>query len=101
MTDTILPAEACTTMAEVRAGVDHVDRELVAMIARRFGYINAASRIKPEREAVRDETRKAQVIANVRAHARGAGIPEDVIAALWDRLIESSIAYELVAFDKR
>jgi isochorismate pyruvate lyase len=101
MTDTILPAEACTTMAEVRAGVDQVDRELVAMIARRFGYINAASRIKPEREAVRDETRKAQVIANVRAHARDAGIPEDVIAALWDRLIESSIAYELVAFDKR
>ena len=54
-------------MAEVRAGVDQVDRELVALLARRFAYMDAAARIKPTRDAVRDEARKAQVIANVRA----------------------------------
>ena len=69
----ILDPEACTTMAEVRAGVDAVDRALVALLARRFGYMDAAARIKPERGQVRDEARKAQVIANVRAHAREGG----------------------------
>jgi len=100
MQDTIDP-EACTTMAEVRAGVDAVDRALVALLKRRFGYMDAAARIKPERAHVRDEERKAQVIANVRAHAREAGIPEEPIGEIWDRLIEASIAYEYKAFDRR
>ena len=101
MTQTILPGDACTTMAEVRAGVDQVDRELVALLARRFAYMDAAARIKPERGQVRDEPRKAQVIANARANARAAGIPEDAIGALWDQLVEASIAHEFVEFDRR
>ena len=88
-------------MAEVREGVDAVDRELVALLVRRFAYMDAAARIKPERGHVRDEARKAQVIANARAAAEAAGLPGAVIADLWDRLVEASIAYELAAFDAR
>ena len=87
-------------MAEVRAGVDATDSELVALLRRRFDYMDAAARIKPERGAVRDEVRKAQVIDNVRAHARSAGIPEEPMADIWDRLVEASIAYEFVSFDR-
>jgi isochorismate pyruvate lyase len=101
MTNAILPGPDCSNMAEVRAGVDHVDRALIALLAQRFAYMDAAARIKPERGAVRDEGRKAQVIANACAEARAAGIPESVIADLWERLVEASIAYELVAFDRR
>ncbi len=88
-------------MAEVRAGVDQVDRELIALLARRFAYMDAAARIKPERGHVRDEARKAQVIANARAEAARSGVPDAVVADLWERLVEASIAYELVAFDRR
>ena len=88
-------------MTQVRAGVDQVDRELVALLARRFGYMDAAARIKPDRDAVRDEARKAQVIAHVRGLARAAGLPEESLAALWDGLVEASIAYELAAYDRR
>lgn len=91
----------CDTMVEVRAGVDAVDRELVALLARRFAYMDAAARIKRRREAVRDEDRKAEVIANVRAHALAHALPEDAMAALWDGLVEASIAYELDRFDAR
>ena len=90
----------CTTMAEVRAGVDQVDRELVALLARRFGYMDAAARIKPARDQVRDEARKREVVANARAAATAAGLPADAVADLWDRLVEASIAYELAAFDR-
>ena len=93
------PAD-CSDMAEVRAGVDAVDRELVALLARRFGYMDAAARIKPERGQVRDEGRKAQVIANARAAAAAAGLPADAVAEIWERLVEASIAYELDAFDR-
>jgi isochorismate pyruvate lyase len=100
MQDTTDP-EACTTMLEVRAGVDAVDAALIQLLKRRFGYMDAAARIKPERGQVRDEARKAQVIANARAHARVAGIPEEPIGEIWERLVEASIAYELVQFDAR
>jgi isochorismate pyruvate lyase len=96
---TILPGPDCTTMTEVRAGVDALDRELVALLARRFAYMDAAARIKPGRGAVRDEARKAEVIANARAAAVAMGVLEDVVADLWERLVEASIGYELDRFD--
>ncbi len=99
MTDVRDPAD-CTTMIEVRAGVDEVDRRIVALIARRFGYMDAAARIKPERSAVRDEKRKADVLANVDASAREAGIDHKLAARLYEDLIETSIAYELGVFDR-
>jgi isochorismate pyruvate lyase len=95
-----LPPEQCQTMTEVRSGVDAVDAALVALLARRFGYMDAAARIKADRGAVRDEARKAQVIANVMAQAARLGLPEAVVAALWEQLVEASIAHEYVQFDR-
>jgi isochorismate pyruvate lyase len=88
-------------MMEVREGIDWLDATIVAMIAERFRYMDAAARIKPTREAVRDEARKAQVLAKVRAHAETMGVPGDVASELYETLIEASIAYELDVFDAR
>ena len=96
----VSPAE-CRTMAEVRQGVDALDRQIVALIGERFRYMDAAARIKPVREAVRDEARKAEVLANVAAHAAAAGVPAEAAAELYERLVEASIAYEFVSFDAR
>ena len=87
-------------MTEVRAGVDALDRDLVALLATRFGYMRAAARIKPARDAVRDEARKASVIAAAVAEAEAYGIPADVVGDIWDRLVEGSIAYELTEWDR-
>jgi isochorismate pyruvate lyase len=100
MSDTILSPEACTTMTEVRAGVDALDRELVALLAKRFGYMRAAARIKLARDAVRDEARKASVIAAAVAEAQAHGIPPEVVADIWERLVEGSIAYEFAEWDR-
>ena len=89
----------CTDMTQVRAGVDDVDRRIVALLARRFGYMDAAARIKPTRDAVRDEWRKADVKAKVDAAAAGAGIDRALIARLYEDLIETSIAHELARWD--
>ena len=97
----ICSPEACTSMADVRAGVDALDADLARLLGQRFAYMRAAARIKPERHLVRDEARKAQVIANAQRAARAANWPEDIAAQLWDVLVEASIAYELAAFDAR
>jgi len=43
--------ENCKTMADVRAGVDALDRELVRLLVTRQAYMHAAARIKPRRKA--------------------------------------------------
>ena len=96
----VSPAE-CRTMAEVRQGVDALDAAIVKLLGERFRYMDAAARIKPVREAVRDEARKAEVLANVAQHAQREGVPAEVAAGLYERLVEASIAYEFVAFDER
>ncbi len=98
MTDMTEPAD-CATMTEVRAGVDEIDRRLVALLARRFGYMDAAARIKPRREAVRDEWRKADVIAKADMAAAEAGVDRGLIARLYEDIIETSIAHELRCWD--
>jgi isochorismate pyruvate lyase len=96
---TPIDPKACTTMAEVRAGVDFIDQQLVVLLAQRFAYMDAAARIKDDRETVRDEARKAEVIANVRRAALDQRIPQDVVANIWDILVEGSIAYEYGRWD--
>ena len=93
--------ENCTSMPEVRAGVDALDAQLVEMLARRFAYMDAAARIKTERSAVRDEARKQQVLDNVQAAAKAAGIPVSPLVEIWDLLVEASIAYELDKWDEK
>ena len=97
--DTVEPLD-CRNMAEVRAGVDAVDTALIEMLAHRFGYMDAAARIKNDRNAVRDEARKAQVIANVETAASQAGLPVEAITGIWENLVEASINYELSAWDR-
>jgi isochorismate pyruvate lyase len=88
-------------MAEVRAGIDALDHEIVALIATRMRFMDAAARIKSYRADVRDEERKAEVIANARQAAVELGVPPDLAEALWEVLVEGSIAYELDRFDQR
>ena len=100
MSDDPKSPDACRTMRDVRAGVDAIDAALVDLLARRFGYMRAAARIKDSRSAVRDEVRKSEVIAAARAAAAQAGLPAEAIAHLWDDLVEASIAYELEEWDR-
>ena len=100
MSETFKAPEDCQDMIDVRAGVDATDRELVALLERRFGYMRAAARIKQTRETVRDETRKASVIAAAVAEAEARGLPGDVVAEVWEQLVEGSIAYEFIEWDR-
>jgi isochorismate pyruvate lyase len=61
--------------------------------------MDAAARIKPSRDLVRDEARKAEVIANVRRLAPAVSIDPETAASLYEQLVEASIAYEQARFD--
>jgi isochorismate pyruvate lyase len=89
----------CRDMTDVRAGVDEVDRMLVALIARRQGYMDAAARIKPDRDTVRDETRIREVLAKVKAECERQGLSWAIAEPVWREMMERCIAHEFDIWD--
>ena len=97
----MIDPEACQTMTEVRAGVDALDEQIVTLLGRRMRFMEAAARIKERREDVRDNVRKAAVIAHAREVAAQVGFPPELVASIYELLVEGSIAYEYDRFDER
>jgi len=92
--------EHCRDMAELRAEIDRLDRELVAMLAQRQRYIERAAEIKQDRAVVRDEARIEDVVAKVLVAARKAGLDPKIAEPVWRLLIERCIAHEFERFDE-
>ena len=97
--DPVTAPEDCQTMAEVREGVDALDRALVALIAQRSRYMEAAARIKTSRDKVRDNWRIEDVVSKVTEEAKRHGLSCDIAEPVWRELVERSIAYEFSVWD--
>jgi isochorismate pyruvate lyase len=88
------PAE-CTTMADVRAEIDRLDRALMELFAERWGYIDRAAEIKRPLKLKADiPARVAEVTENARRNAIQLGLEPDFYEHLWAELIEHAIAHE-------
>jgi isochorismate pyruvate lyase len=82
-------------MTEIRAEIDRIDAELVALFGQRASYIDRAGEIKIELGLpARITPRVEEVVANVRRHAVANGLPPELVEKLWRRLIDWSIARE-------
>ncbi|WP_210403838.1 chorismate mutase [Salinibacterium sp. UTAS2018] len=84
-----------TTLAEIRAQIDTLDRQIVSLIAERQKRVIAAGSLKSDEQAVRAPQRVEQVITKVRALADEAGASPDVVEKTYRALIASFIALEL------
>jgi len=91
--------EDCQSMTDVRQGVDTLDRELVRLLVIRQGYMKAAARIKPNREAVYDADRIEDVVSKVLAESAKQGLSADIAEPVWRKLIERCIAHEFGEWD--
>lgn len=91
----------CDSMAELRAQIDRIDADLIALLVRRAACIDRASVLKPvEGLPARIDTRIDDVIANVRARATAEGLDASLAETIWRQLIEWSIAREEAAMGK-
>lgn len=89
------PPADCQTMTDIRAEIDRLDGELVALFAQRVAYIDRAAEIKAGiAMPARVTSRVEEVVSNVRRHAESHGLPPDKLEKLWRKLIEWSIERE-------
>ncbi len=89
------PADQIESMAELRVAIDALDRDLVALLARRVTLIDRAIALKPvENMPARIEARVEDVVAKVRAEAERIGYDAGFAEQLWRQIIDWSIARE-------
>ncbi len=87
--------QTCSEMAPLRAEIDEIDRDLVALLARRVACIDRAIEIKQAAGLpARIDARVEEVVSRVRREAAACGADPDLIEALWRQIIEWSIARE-------
>lgn len=89
----------CQDMTDVRYEVDRLDRVLVALIAERQSYMDAAARIKGDRNTVRDPARIEDVVSKVLAEAEKHGLSASIAEPVWRTMIEQCIQHEFVEWD--
>jgi isochorismate pyruvate lyase len=82
-------------LAEVRAGIDALDREIVALIARREQLVRRAGTLKADTAAVRAPARVEQVVERVRGVAQEQGASPDVVERTYRAMIAAFVDLEL------
>lgn len=87
------PAE-CGSLDEIRAGMDEVDRQIIALIAKRVEYVREAAQFKTSVENVAAPERVEAVLKTRRAWAEDAGLDGEAIESLYRSLVAYSIAEE-------
>ena len=84
----------CTTMAQVRQGVDALDDILVPLLVQRSAFRTQAARVKNDTQLVRDEARIQAIVDRVRERAVAEGGDPDLLEQLYRGMMELFIAYE-------
>ena len=87
------PAE-CGSLDEVRAGMDEVDRQIIALITKRVGYVREAAKFKTSVENVAAPERVEAVLKTRRAWAEAAGLDGEAIERLYRDLVAYSVSEE-------
>ncbi len=90
----------CVNMQDVRYEVDRLDQLIVELLAQRQTFMDAAARIKADRNLVRDEARIEDVVSKVKQHASEHNLSHDIVEPVYRLLIEKCIAHEFNTFDK-
>jgi isochorismate pyruvate lyase len=87
------PAE-CSSLEEVRAEIDRIDRAIISLIGERAEYVHAAARFKASEADVHAPDRQSVMWTARRAWAKAAGLDPDVVEKLYRDLVAYFIVRE-------
>jgi chorismate mutase/prephenate dehydratase len=79
-------------LAEIRAELDVVDRDLVALLARRFALVEAVGAAKGDTDTpIRDLDRERAVLSKVAAFASEQGVSPDLVRRVFREIIGHAV----------
>ncbi|MBA2277307.1 MAG: chorismate mutase [Chloroflexia bacterium] len=91
----------CQSLDEVREQIDRIDRQLVALLAERSGYVLQAAAFKRTAADVAAPRRVEQVVARVRHLAMAEGVDADLVEQVYRTMIARFIDIEQAEYAGR
>ena len=91
--------DECANMADIRAEIDHIDREVIALIGKRLQYVQAAARFKTSAESVKAPERFNAMLGQRRLWAEEEGLSPDAIEKMYRDLVEYFINEEMAKWN--
>ncbi len=88
------PAE-CSGMEDIRAEIDRLDKSIIALIGKRFQYVQAAAKFKTSESSVRAPERFKAMLQQRRLWAQEQGLSPDAIEKLYSDLVNHFIEEEM------
>ena len=85
----------CNSLDEVRANIDRIDVQLVALMSERESFVRQAARFKATVEAVVVPARVEQIVARVTSQARELGASPMVIERVYRTMIDAMTEMEV------
>jgi len=91
----------CTSLGDVRAAIDHVDQQMIALLGLRADYVRAAAAFKTGEGAVAAPERQAAMLQARRRWAEREGLDADFIERLFREVVAHFISRELEHWKSR
>ena len=85
----------CSSLNEVRENIDAIDREIVALLARRGAFVTNSASFKKTKDEVKAPNRVDQVISKVISLAQEQGANPEVVESVYRAMISAFIQAEL------
>ncbi|KAH7920603.1 hypothetical protein BV22DRAFT_1097865 [Leucogyrophana mollusca] len=84
----------CSSLDEVRAGIDSIDAQLLALLSQRAAYVREATRFKATLDSVDVPSRDQEVIQGAEANATRYNLPQTIAREVFEAIINSSVPFE-------
>jgi isochorismate pyruvate lyase len=87
--------EDCSGMEDIRVEIDNMDRDIIAILGKRFDYVKAASKFKTSETSVRAPERFKAMLEQRRVWASSEGLNPDAIEKMYRDLVNHFIKEEM------
>ena len=86
--------DECANIDDVRAEIDHIAQNVIALIGKRFKYVQVAAKFKTSTESVEAPERFTAMLRQRRHWAEQEGLSPDAVEKLYSALVEYFINEE-------
>jgi isochorismate pyruvate lyase len=85
----------CAGMEDIRFEIDSMDRDIIAILGKRFDYVKAAAKFKTSESSVRAPERFKSMLEQRRLWASEQGLSPDAIEKMYRDLVNHFINEEM------
>lgn len=87
--------DKCSNITEIRAEIDALDRQVIALLGKRFQYVKSAATFKTSATEVNSPERFQAMLKQRHQWAEDEGLNGDAISQLYEDLVNHFIAEEM------